>query len=282
MGRVGRPDRAVVRRLLSASVLPWVLLGSMGCAGGGPDPDMADLFMVAPPVPVDDSVVAALTRRVPMEERERFGERIGRIPLAMLRSPGGPVPGNAAEGSAVTTVSGEWIADGWSPIPGEVLETPYWTSIFRRLGAQGGGRAFVATNLIYRIYVHQVHGEPVDSLGVPPPSWRQARRPSFGEFPPERASEWSAYLDSLTVLYALAVVADSVLLVTHGPFGGSAEWGGGVGRLDVYVGRRKRMSDLKAPGALVAYTRRSVFFLAPSDSAGASTLVEYSWRDPIP
>lgn len=47
MGRVGRPDRADVRRLLAASVLPWVFLGSMGCAGEGPEPDLADLFMAA-------------------------------------------------------------------------------------------------------------------------------------------------------------------------------------------------------------------------------------------
>lgn len=138
---------------------------------------------------------------------------------------------------------------------------------------------YVATNLFYRIYTFVGDHGPVDSIIVAPPSWREARRPREGEFPPERRLEWSSYLDSLTVLDGLAVIHDSVLIVSIGRHRKAAA---SVpvrarSRLQVYVHGQLRGVDLPSPGDLVAYSNSSIFFLKPDSQPGAR-LVEYVWR----
>jgi hypothetical protein len=164
-------------------------------------------------------------------------------------------------------------------MPREVLDTPYWPSIFRRVGAVAGGRAYVATNLFYRIYTFVGEGGPVDSIVADPPSWREPRPPREGEFPPGRSAEWSRYLDSLRVVDGLAAICDSVLIVSTGRF---AEAVASVPSraphlLQVYVNGRPRALDIPSPGALVAYSNRSLFLLVPGSQPGSS-LVEYVWR----
>lgn len=241
-----------------------------------------DLFKVAAPVAASDALSSMLASRLSDDQAARGGRQAGRVPVSVLRA-GQFVPGSAdGHGSdfATTTASGERLAAAMSPAPRVVLETPYWTSVFRRLGAMGGGRTFVATSLCYPIFVYDEAGHLQDSLGSPPPSWRQARRPKPGEFPPERGNDWNAYLRSFTVLEALAVVADSVLVVSHGQLVGRGEEPYRLvpTTVDVYVGQRKIATDLPSPGALVAYSNTRLFFLQRLGRAERATLTEYVWR----
>ncbi len=269
------------RTLLGA--FTWICL--TGCSsrpGDEPARAWADLFEVFAPVTVSDSTVSLLTRRWSDEQAARSGSRLGWVPISVLRS-GQPDPVLAEDRGpeiATVTVSGEHLAASVSPIPRVVLETPYWTSWFRRLGAAGGGRAFVATNLVYPIFVYDEAGRLVDSLVSPPPSWKQARRPFLGEFLPSRQTERNTYFKSFTVLKALAVVSDSVLVVSHGRHSGQADdpYALVPTTVDVYVGRRRTATDLPSPGELVAYSKTSLFFLQRFEQASGATLTEYAWR----
>lgn len=262
------------------AVLSWLFLPS--CSEQTPEPharSLDDLFDAAAPVQISDALVWSLTNRVSDREAERLGSSLGRISLKELRSGSAPGPASVPEGFARTVVAGERLATSVAPIPREVLDIPYWTGIFRRLGAESGARVYVATNLFYRIYTFVGDRGPVDSITVAPPSWREARRPREDEFPPERGLEWSSYLDSLTVLDGLAVIHDSVLIVSIGklraatapvPFRAPS-------LLQVYVGGQHVGVDLSSPGDLVAYSNSSVFFLVPDSRPGAK-LAEYVWR----
>lgn len=262
------------------AVLGWLFLPS--CSDRTAEPQtrsLTDLFEAAAPIQVSDALVRTLTNRVSDQEAEALGNNLGRIPLRVLRSGSPPGPSGAAEGFARTVVEGERLAMSVAPIPRAVLETPYWTGIFRRLGAEAGGRVYVATNLFYRIYMFVGDHGPVDSIIAAPPSWREARRPREGEFPPERRLEWSSYLDSFTVVDGLAVVCDSVLIVSIGRLRKPAAPGPSKdpSLLQVYVGGHHRGVDLPSPGDLVAYSKSSVFLLEPDSRPGA-LLVEYVWR----
>jgi hypothetical protein len=204
------------------------------------------------------------------------------VPLAALRSGriDSAFPGTSSRAFATTIVSGEHLAMGMSPHPSIVLETPYWPSIFARLGATDGGTVFVATNLLYRIFIYDEAGRLLDSLWDPPPSWQQARRPSGGEFPPSRRTEWHAYLGSFTVLQALAVISDSVLVASYGRLVSRDEprYLTVPTTVDVYVGHRRIATDLPSPGELAAYSSASLFFLRRVGPGGRATLTEYRWR----
>lgn len=239
-----------------------------------------DLFDATSPVRVDDELLRTLTGRVSEREMEKLGGTPGRIPVRKLRSDSASQLTDAAEGFAHTVVSGERLAASVAPIPREVLETPYWPSIFRQVGAEADGRVYAATNLLYRIYTFVGEGGPVDSIVAPPPSWREPRRPGEGEFPPERTAEWSSYLDSLTVVDGLAAICDSVLVVSTGKFraANASVPAEASHQLQVYVNRQLRGVDLPSPGDLAAYSNSSLFFLE-TDSQSGGKLVEYVWRD---
>lgn len=268
-------------RLWMVVGVPWLIVA--GCSGRPSRSGakvLTDLFDAGTPFTISDTVLKSLTARVTEEDAARLGPRVGHVPLEALGASVGESHPGMTSGFALTTVSGERLANAISPVPRVVLETPYWTSIFRRLGARGASTVFVATNLLYKIYEYGGQGQRVDSIWVPPPSWRQARQPSRAEFLPDRPAVWSGYLDSITVLKALAVVADSILVVSVGGY-----WEEGDSRADnahqlveVYVGRDNAGVDLGAPGELVAYSRSSLFFLKRSPDPDRSTVTEYIWR----
>ena len=258
----------------------------MGCLASCADShplSWADLFEVRVAVSLSEAGVSALTTWSKEEQDRRAPSSFGQVSVSALRS-GQPesatATGSGSSGFAMTTVSGRALASSVAPVPVHVLDTPYWPSVFRRLGATNGDRIFVATNLVYPILVYDNAGQLVDSVGRPPPSWQQARRPALGEFPPSRKREWHEYLSSFTVLSGLAVVSDSVLVVTHGRFW--TEEGRPyrvvVGTIDVYLGSRRIAVDLPSPGELVAYSRTSLFFLSRPDGQQPGQLVEYVWR----
>jgi len=280
------PERK--RRRMTRAACVWATLNlltflSAGCSGEGSEAgarNLEDLFDERDPVQINDSLVWALTTRVSEEDARRLGPRLGQIPLSSLRGPAEHADHPAADGFAITTVSGERLAEEISPVPPTILETPYWPSIFRRVGARGRTGAFVATNLLYKVYRYGGDGRSQDSIWTPPPAWRQARQPEIGEFTPDRAQEWVQYLDSISVIKALAVVADSVLVVSVGGYEGMGASGDtDPGELmEVYVNGRPAGVDLQAPGKLVAYSRGSLFFLGRSNEPDEATLVEYEWR----
>lgn len=81
------------------------------------------------------------------------------------------------------------------------------------------------------------------------------------------------------MISALAVLSDSVLVVTHGRI----EPGGSTYRtttthVDIYLSGRLLAVDLPAPGELVAYSNTSLFFLQRSARSLGGRLSEYVWR----
>lgn len=258
-------------------------LGLSGCSGDGSGPGaltLEDLFDRGSPVQIDDSILWSLTARVTEEDAARLGPQLGNIPLATLRDEAETSDQSSSGRFAITTISGERLADDISPVPRIILETPYWTGIFRRVAARGRTGAFVATNLLYKIYLYGGDGRKLDSIWAPPPSWRQAREPAMGEFRLGESGDLAQYLDSFTVINALAAIADSVLVVGVGRYGGfgASNIAGGTELLQVYVDNRPLGLDLEAPGELVAYSRGSLFFLNRSERPNEATLTEYAWR----
>jgi hypothetical protein len=259
------------------------MLGITACADSH-HVSWTDLFEVRDPVSLSDTTVSALTTWSPDEENSRGPSGIARVSVSALRSgrPGSmTATRGGSSGFAVLTASAGALGRSVAPPPLHVLDTPYWPSVFHRIGATNGDRIFVATNLVYPILVYDNAGELIDSVGRPPPSWRQARRPALGEFPPNRKEEWRDYLGSFTVISALAVLSDSVLVVTHGRLSAEEDPPYRVvgGTTDVYLGKRRIAVDLPVPGELVAYSKTSLFFLTRPDGQRQGNLVEYVWRD---
>jgi len=262
---------------LSASVLcsAWLVAGT-GCSRP-PAPGWVDFFTVQAPVVISSELARQLNNRPAFSDSRGSWISVdflrtglpGRAPAS---APGGPR-------SAFLTSSGGHLADATAPLRFASLDPPYWTSIFRRVAATGGGRTFVALNLVYPIYVHDLAGVLLDSLASPPPSWRQARAPAAGEFL-DRDLDWREYLRSFTVIAALAVIQDSVLVVSHGRYLGDVTTPYRIksSAVDIYAGGRKIAGDLPSPGELVAYTITSLFFLRERAPGSDSELVEYRWR----
>ncbi len=247
----------------------------------------SELFEVRPAVSLTAAGVAALVNQPNDSEPYSPAGPLGRVSVSSLRS-GDPENADArrdgASGFAVTTVSGQNLARSVTYFPSHILDTPYWTGQMRLVGAIGGGRIFVATNLVYPVFIYSADGLLVDSIGQPPPSWRQARRPEMGEFPPSRRAEWHDYLRGISVITALAVISDSVLVVTHGGIEPTrTEPDGSVYRTttthaDIYLSGRLVAVDLPTPGELVAYSNTSLFFLQGSDGSPGGRLSEYAWQ----
>lgn len=272
------------RSALPVTAVACILgMGCIASCADSPPLSWADLFEVRDAVRLSEAGISALTTWSKEDQDRRAPNSFGRVSISALRS-GQPesitATRNGSSGFATTTVSGRALASSVALVPVHVMEAPYWVSVAGLLGATNGDRIFVATNLVYPILVYDNAGQLVDSVGRPPPSWRQARRPALGEFPPSRKREWHEYLSSFTVFSGLAVVSDSVLVVTHGRL--ETEEGRPyrvvVGTTDIYLGRRRIAVDLPSPGELVAYSRTSLFFLSRPDGQQQGQLVEYVWR----
>lgn len=241
-----------------------------------------ELFDVRPAVSLTEAGVAVLVSHANDSEPYSPAGTLGRVSVSSLRT-GNPESVAARQdgtsGFAVTTVSGQELARSVTFFPSHILDTPYWTGPMRQVGAIGGGRIFVATNLVYPIFIYSPDGLLGDSIGHPPPSWLQARRPEVGEFLPSRRAEWHDYLRGISVISALAVISNSVLVVTHGgiePEGFSQRIT--TTHADIYLSGHIVAVDLPTPGELVAYSNTSLFFLQASDGSPGGQLTEYVWR----
>jgi hypothetical protein len=182
------------------------------------------------------------------------------------------------------------VAASVMAVPREVLDTPYWPSFCQILGAPSGELIYVAVNLLYPIRVYRADGTLLDSLAAPPASWRQARRPELGEFPPQRHDDFTAYLQTFTMITGLAALADSVLVVTHGQArtglkrfpATSFEKAFGLSlvtsMVDVYVNGTRVISDEPAPGAIFGYSRDALLFLKRKSPAPGWKVIEYGWK----
>jgi hypothetical protein len=227
-------------------------------------------------------LAAQLVRRPELGPGPVSQGRDSRLALATLRGGRPDTLGTSATGSsgfATLTSFGHLLAEATVPLRLLALDPPYWSSIFHREAASGGGRTYVAFNLTYPIRIHGNDGHLQDSLRVPPPSWRQARIPTPGEFP-DRDDAWREYLQSFTVISGLAVIGDSVLVVAHGQLKDDPA---GPYRVhptfvDVYAAGRRIATDLPSPGTLVAYSTSRLFFLRGGDGVAGAELVEYEWN----
>lgn len=77
-------------------------------------------------------------------------------------------------------------------------------------------RLFVVYSLLYPIRVYSTAGTLADGLGWKPPSFRRASRVEAGAFAGTGARErLRRWLGSFDVIAGLAVVADTLLVVTH-------------------------------------------------------------------
>ena len=252
----------------------------------GPRPlSWEELFEVRSAVSLTEAGVAALIAYP--NDSDPPSSALGLVSVSSLRT-GNPESVRArrdgSSGFARTTVSGRDLARSVTSIPYHIVDTPYWTGRMRQIGAIGGDWIFVATNWVYPIFVYSSEGLLVDSVGQPPPSWQQARRPAVGEFPPSRRTEWRDYLRDITVISALAVMSDSVLVVTHGriePEEGTYRtdrYRYPTTNADIYLSGRLLAVDLPAPGDLVAYSNTSLFFLQRSEGSLGGQVSEYVWR----
>jgi len=237
---------------------------------------LADLFTVGIPIGVSTQLLVALQGR----PEDGSAQASSQLPVTALRLGQQAPPGRDTPVSFVTTTaSGSALAKATAPLSPHELDPPYWSSLFRRVAAAGGGRTYVALNLLYLIRVYDLAGTLVDSITVPPPSWRQARVPVPGEFL-DRDPEWFAYLRGVSVIDAMAVLHDTVLVVSHGRFIAESrlDYSTRSSTLTIYAAGRRIAVDLPSPGQLVAYSATSLFFLSNGDEEGGRVLTEYLWR----
>jgi hypothetical protein len=282
-----RAIRSLARNV--AFLLSLSVVGGASCRSA-PSSDWDDLFESRPPVHLSGDplrlVETVTDSKASVGRTSRLvSERDYSISLSALRD-GRFTTAAIAEQAAVLAAYGPDLG-GTFPQPQVVGDTPYWDKgiPFQQYAASGAGRTFVASNLFYPILVYDGSGVLIDSLNQRPRSWRDARRPSSGEFAnvgvgaDHRRRARDEYLHSLTVITGLALIADSVLLVNHGT--SAREVSGRLEALpttvDVYVHGTRVASDLPSPGEILAYSRTSVFFLARQ--ASESALREYVWRN---
>ena len=246
-----------------------------------------ELFEVRPAVSLTEEGIAELMHYTNELDVYSPPGALGLVSVASLRAGNPESVGARRDGSsgfARTTAFGRALARSVTFYPSHILDTPYWTGRMRQVGAMGGERIFVATNWVYPIFIYSSDGLLVESVGQPPPSWRQARRPALGEFPPSRRTEWHDYLRAITVISALAVMSDSVLVVTHGRIEPDEETNRAAldrhttTHADVYLSGRLLAVDLPARGELAAYSNTSLFFLERAEGSPGGQVSEYVWR----
>jgi hypothetical protein len=113
----------------------------------------------------------------------------------------------------------------WNPVSGFgatfdprndlVLTVPYWNATWSTLIAVGESHVYVADNMVYPIRRYSSDLQFVDTVGSAPPSWRQARRPSRGEFAGAGMASADEWKRSFTIIDRLIVVQDEWFIVTH-------------------------------------------------------------------
>ena len=149
------------------------------------------------------------------------------------------------------SAAGELTASFWTP-PAAVHTEPYWISVARNVATGVGEELAIASSLLYPIEILRSDGERVDSLHVPPPSFRPLAPVERGAFiagaGAPAAQEW---VQAATVMSALVAVGEERLVVVH------ARLDGGSGMalahrdyaLDVWdlPNRRKIGEDLPLP-----------------------------------
>lgn len=135
-----------------------------------------------------------------------------------------------------------------------VLTVPYWNATWTTLIAAGASHVYVVDNMVYPIRQYSSKNlQLIDTIGSAPPSWRQARRPSRGEFAGSgmvSAEEWKR---SFTTIDRLAIVRDEWLIVTHRDRVNQYRTDDVI-RADLYEirgGLRKMWVDVQLPGRLV-------------------------------
>jgi len=168
----------------------------------------------------------------------------------------------------------------------ELLATvPYWEWHPERI-AIGSERLYVSNNKVYPLHEYTRAGEPVDSFGVEPASWIQARKPEYGEFVPTGPASFERYeefMRSFTWIDNLALQGDTLLVVAHGRYD-PGNMGNRVGsyRADVYDVRdhRKIYEDITLPGRILASTEEGIYLLlAEPGEAEAWTIGIYTLRE---
>lgn len=183
--------------------------------------------------------------------------RLAVQPRGGMEPIGGGLLLNAASGSrasALVFLSTAESAAIWSvpaPSPGSMVEYPYWGSIASIPFATSPTEFVVAYSLLYPIRIYSGTGELVDSLPRPR-SFRQATKVDAGSFAGpgsrERLQRWLASFD---VIAGLAVVDDSLLVVTHGKLSSTpgSRFSESHVRLDVYhlPSRSKIAEDVPLP-----------------------------------
>jgi hypothetical protein len=130
-----------------------------------------------------------------------------------------------------------------------VAETPYWGSAFEMPLAASSTLLATAISLAYPVFLYDGDGRLVDSLTTPPPSYRPTPTLDPGELlGAESRTEW---LESFEIIGDLSVVADSLLVVTHGRLepASAGLFSESHYALDVYhlPSRRKVAEDLPVP-----------------------------------
>lgn len=117
--------------------------------------------------------------------------------------------------AALMTLNGELIKR-IHEVDSLVWAVPYWQSFAGPVGASGRDRIVTANSFLYPIRLHDANGDPVAELGTEPPSWQQATRPERGEFVgPGSFDRLDRWLQSMTVISALGIYRDSLIVVVH-------------------------------------------------------------------
>lgn len=132
-------------------------------------------------------------------------------------------------------------------------KVPYWSATWETVFAVGDSEIFVADNMIYPIRRFSFEGELLDTLGRAPPSWRQARKPEYGEFAtPAGQIRGQGWMRSYTLIDGLYALGADWLVVTHrDPVGEYRS--DDIIRADVYEvsSGRKVWEDVRLPGPMV-------------------------------
>lgn len=256
----------------------------VACGSGGQAPVEAYFEISAPrPIELDSTELLSFSRIASTgmmslpDTREHGVISVDSLRAGAIRRirVGVGVGGSAVLNAAVVRNSGDIF-----PIPRRVLEVPYWPSIMGRVAAQSGDSWAVATNIIYPIYL--TRGDiVVDSIAKPPVSWRIPRKPKSGEFMPAASEAWRKYKENLTLITGLAIITDSVILVNHGRYAPTPQAPHRIRHtvFDLYINKKRILSDVPSPGEILAYGKRSIFFIERDSSDGAETrVVEYAWR----
>lgn len=152
-----------------------------------------------------------------------------------------------------------WVSDEWGPVwsvsspaPASIMERPYWGGYGTSEFVTSSQFLILGYSLYYPLYIYRPPGVLIDTVGQPS-TFRVAPIVPAGAFTgpdgPSRREEWFRAFD---VIAKLAVIADTLLVVTHGALHRSTAtnrtWTEHL-RLDAYNlnTRRKILDDVALP-----------------------------------